>query len=391
MVSGTKNHRGWGWIRKRASGRWQASFIGADNRRYFAPATFHTKMEAEEWLSRERRELDRARNAFERWSSPAERLAAVSAVNRETVAEYGARWIEQRNIGQRTQRHYAVILREHIIPALGDYSVGSLTPAIVRDWHARTLKDSPTMRAHAYGLLRAICNTAVKDELLERNPCQIDGAGKARTKRQLTVPEVDDVAVIAAKIDAKYRALVLLSAWCGCRFGEVSELRRRDLTDDASVLTIERGVTHHGPCNVSTPKSGKGRKVVVPPHIREMVLWHLETYVDPEPDALLFTPRRGGCHVSGRVVMDAFQKACATAGLANVRLHDLRHFAGTQVARAGNLKETMAYLGHSSVNAALIYQHVVNGRDVEIAEALSALAAKPKLAVVDDESTGSSA
>jgi hypothetical protein len=33
----------------------------------------------------------------------------------------------------------------------------------------------------------------------------------------------------------------------------------------------------------------------------------------------------------------------------------------------------------------LRYQHVVNGRDAEIAAALSALATKPKLAVVADE------
>jgi hypothetical protein len=41
--------------------------------------------------------------------------------------------------------------------------------------------------------------------------------------------------------------------------------------------------------------------------------------------------------------------------------------------------------GHSTVGASLRYQHIVNGRDAEIAAALSALAAKPKLAVVADE------
>ena len=40
----------------------------------------------------------------------------------------------------------------------------------------------------------------------------------------------------------------------------------------------------------------------------------------------------------------------------------------------GNLVETMARLGHSAVKANLTYQQMVNGRDVEVAEALSALA-----------------
>jgi hypothetical protein len=61
-------------------------------------------------------------------------------------------------------------------------------------------------------------------------------------------------------------------------------------------------------------------------------------------------------------------------GGAGISHHHLRHFAGTQTARVGNVVETMGRLGHSTVNASLIYQQIVSGRDVEIAEALSALA-----------------
>jgi integrase len=35
--------------------------------------------------------------------------------------------------------------------------------------------------------------------------------------------------VIAAKIRPEYSAAVLLAAWCGLRFGEIAELRRRDV------------------------------------------------------------------------------------------------------------------------------------------------------------------
>ena len=55
-------------------------------------------------------------------------------------------------------------------------------------------------------------------------------------------------------------------------------------------------------------------------------------------------------------------------------MHDLRHFAGTQVARVGSLAETMSHLGHSTVSASMRYQHMVSGRDAEIAAALSKLA-----------------
>ena len=55
----------------------------------------------------------------------------------------------------------------------------------------------------------------------------------------------------------------------------------------------------------------------------------------------------------------------------------VQHFAGSQVARVGKVVETMNHLGHSTVAASLRYQHLVSGRDVEIAHQLSALATTP--------------
>jgi hypothetical protein len=140
-MSGTKNHRGWGWIRKRASGRWQASYVGPDGRRHFAPTTFEKKMDAEEWLSRERREIQTALNnlsgannntaAFKlQWLSPTERVAAVLAAesSRETLDQYGTRWIALRSIKPRTRIHYDVLLKRHISPKLGTLAVSNLTP-----------------------------------------------------------------------------------------------------------------------------------------------------------------------------------------------------------------------------------------------------------------------
>jgi integrase len=75
-----------------------------------------------------------------------------------------------------------------------------------------------------------------------------------------------------------------------------------------------------------------------------------------------------------KVFRESFVPAVKKAGRQGVRPHDLRHFAGSQVARVGNLVETMNHLGHSTVTASLRYQHLVSGRDVEIANQLSVLA-----------------
>src|SRR6476659_9815932 len=74
-MSGTKSHRGWGWIRKRPSGRFQASFIGPDRKRHFGPTTFSNRMRAERWLANERDLIERAAESGERWLTPDERAA----------------------------------------------------------------------------------------------------------------------------------------------------------------------------------------------------------------------------------------------------------------------------------------------------------------------------
>ncbi len=56
---------------------------------------------------------------------------------------------------------------------------------------------------------------------------------------------------------------------------------------------------------------------------------------------------------------------------------------GHHHSRVGNFVETMNWLGHSTVQASLLYQFIVFGCDVEIAEALSKLAANTELALTD--------
>jgi integrase len=61
-------------------------------------------------------------------------------------------------------------------------------------------------------------------------------------------------------------------------------------------------------------------------------------------------------------------------GRPDLRFHDLRHSGAVLAALTGaSLAELMGRLGHSSVAAALRYQHAVDGRDREIAALLSKL------------------
>jgi integrase len=86
----------------------------------------------------------------------------------------------------------------------------------------------------------------VKDGLLDANPCQIERAMTTHRRREPVILTVAEVGQLAEKIGDRLRALVLISAWCGLRFGEVIELRRKDVAAGAESLAVARAVTHRG-------------------------------------------------------------------------------------------------------------------------------------------------
>jgi integrase len=387
-MAATKGHRSWGWVRKLPSGRYQASYEYAGIRHY-AAATFSAKLYAEGWLSTERQAIE-----LGTWTAPSDRQEqkkTAKAVQVLTLADYAKAWIQHRNVKPRTRIEYESILDRLIIGELGALALVDLTPETVRAWYAGLGREAVRRNSHAYGLLHAICATAVKDGKLIVNPCQIERVMNPPTKREPVILTVGEVAALAEAMPERLTALVLISSWCGLRWGEVIELRRRDIGSGCESISVSRAVTHRGTCRIDSPKSGKGRVVMVPPHIRADIKAHLDIHTEADPNALLFTTAKNACHLNETTFRrSAFHPALKSIGRQGVRIHDLRHFAGTQAARVGNLVETMNRLGHSTAKASLIYQGMVSGRDAELAEALSALATKPKLAVVADGQSGES-
>lgn len=356
--------RGFGRLRQLPSGRWQASYTGPDAALHKAPRTYPAKIDAEGWLAGERRKID-----LGIWG-------AVESSDGATLRDYADRWLGQRRLRPRTEQHYRSMLDRLILPELGAVKLVKLTPAQVREWHAALGTEHPTRNAHAYALLHAICATAVQDELLDANPCRIRAAMQTKRRRDVEVLTPSLVDKLAAKMPAELRASVTLAAWCGLRWGETSELRRKDIPADCSVLRIRRAVTYRGgKFDVGEPKTAAGiRDVTVPPHIRPMLKAHLNNHVSSEAEALLF-PGDGSGHLRADLYRVPWEKARAAIGKPNLRVHDLRHVGAVLAAQSGaTTAELMYRLGHTTPVMALRYQHVAEGRDAEIAERLSKLA-----------------
>lgn len=360
------HRRGFGAIRKLPSGRYQASYVGPDLTRHKAPVTYQAKEDAEGWLYQQRSAV-----TGDDWTPPATRKQTAV-----TFTEYATPWLQMRELKPRTRALYASLLRIHITPAFGAKAITAINPIDVKKWYAG-LVTGPTAKANAYGLLRTILGDAVDEDLLPKNPVRIKGAGSKKRQRELRVLTVDELNKIVDAIPARYEALVLLGAWCAMRFGELAALRRSDLDLKAGVVHIRQAITTiKGQTIIGKPKSDAGhRSVSIPPHLMPILKHHMAEHAAFGREGLVFPSASGDGYLASSTVHRVFDRAKVTAGRPDVRLHDLRHFGAIMAARSGaTLGELQQRLGHSTAQAAMIYQSAVSDRPTEIAAALSLLA-----------------
>lgn len=307
--------------------------------------------------------------------------AAVVRRPKVTFGDYATVWLANRHVAgrpikTRTREHYSAILEDHLLKTFGSKPLAAVTPKDVRDWHATSLADRPTMRSHAYSLLRSIFTSAVNDELVEANPCRITGAGRTTRAHKIRPASVEELAVLTAKMPERLQLMVTLASWCALRFSETVELRRGDVDLSEEVIRIRRAaVRTGGGYTITSPKSDAGvRDVDIPPHIIPLIEDHLAKFVAESRDSLIFPADHGG-HLQPSTLYRHWYKARAAAGRRDLRWHDLRHSGAVLAAATGaTLAELMERLGHSTPQAAMRYQHAARGRGREIAALLSKLA-----------------
>jgi integrase len=290
----SKSRRQFGYVRRLPSKRWHASYAGPDLARHSAPYTFDTKLDAEAWLTDERRII-----ASGNWIAPNRRREAKEALLPPTLADYSAGWLKSRTLRARTRHHYQQML-ERQLNDLGHLRLTMITPTVVRNWYTALGPGTPVLRAQAYSLLRTILNSAVAEQLIPSNPCVLRGAGSAKTSHKPRPATLTELAAIAQHMPDRLRLAVLISAWCGLRFGELAELRRSDIDLKARVIHVRRAVVRvpGQPTAVGKPKSDAGiRDVAIPPHLVPESKQHLSEHVEFGRDALLF-PGHGGGHLA---------------------------------------------------------------------------------------------
>jgi integrase len=369
-MASKNGRRRFGNIRWLPSGRYQARYIGPDGIERKAPHTFETERQAGKWLTVMESEIIKGD-----WTAP--------EAGEVQLGPYGQKWIAERKLQPRTRENYEDLFRLHIRPQLGSLALGSVKPQSIRSWRKRLLDGgtSEPQAVKAYSLLRAILNTAVKeDEIIRQNPCRISGYDRYHTPER-PVATVAQVLALADRMPARFSALIIVAAFSGLRWGELAALRRSDVDLAAGTVRVPRKLAAlRNRMEFGAPKSeASNRTVTLPAAARSVLAAHLTEFTGEEPDAIVFTGDKGAVLRTGnfRRAVD-WAAALRVSGMpAGFHFHDLRHTGNNLAASTGaSTRDLMHRMGHASMRAALIYQHANSERDREIAAGMDRRIAK---------------
>jgi integrase len=220
----------------------------------------------------------------------------------------------------------------------------------------------------AYALLRSIMATAETDGLIGKNPCQVKGAGVAKSPERPLLSLAEFSALVEAHPE-HMRAALHLAMGAHLRLGELVALQRRDLDLAAGTLRVERQIVADG-AEPTPTKTGKADTIDLPSITVEIMRDYLASVPKALPATALFV-RADGRAFTRSMVTQAWAKARRTVQVEHAHFHDLRHAGLTLSAQSGaTLAELRKRARHLTNAAALVYQHAAEERGKIVAAGL---------------------
>ena len=250
------------------------------------------------------------------------------------------------------------IYDRYLKDALGELKLDEVTVRTVDALKADLLRRKlhPKTINNALATVRRLLNYAVEAEVLEKTP---------RIK-QLKVPEAQvdfltfeelDTLIEAASFNPEWKAMIVVAAKTGVRWGELSELRWGDIDLEKATVCVERNFSRG---KVTDRKNRTAYTVPLTPKTVKFLKRHQLLNVNKRVKTdLVFCKPDGGRHIHRRADV-ALKRCCRKAGIRKIGWHILRHtFASHLAMRGKSLLEIKNLLGHKDIKSTLRYAHLM--------------------------------
>lgn len=302
-----------------------------------------------------------------------------------TLADFLERWLKEYawpNLAPRTAEGYESIVRQHLMPKLGNIVLTQLKPEHLQKYYAETLTNGrcngssglmQTTVNHHHTYLHRALKMALTWGLISRNPADAVTAPRVQRSEMKTMDEDEVKAFLDLARKTPYYALFYLALFTGMRRSELLALRWCDIDLLMGEISVTRSLHHllDGSVIFRQPKTAKGRRqVALPPSATSVIREQKEKRTlecmmlgfSLQEDALVFS-RFDGKPLLPDTVSNAWRKIVKRAGLKHFRLHDARHTHASLLLKQNvHPKIVQERLGHATISTTLdLYSHVAPG------------------------------
>lgn len=373
-----------GQIVSKGAGAWMVRvFLGRDEngkRRYLSKTIHGNKKDAERFLAATLRDRD---------------LGVRVSESKATVSEYLERWLTEAarpKVTEKTLEGYRACIRNYVSPRIGSRPLSKLTGLEVQTVYNEMRESGLSPRTVQYTgmILKQALKQAVQWRILTFNPC--DAAKPPRQEKQEMQALSPDEArrFLAVAREDHHAALWELALTTGARPSEYLALKWEDVDWKNGTVRIQRSIDRKpgGGWSFGENKTRRSRR---PIKLHGSALDALRRWRERQDEmrreagknwnnhGLVFTAENGSPLDRLNLARRNFRRILERAGLAGIRLYDLRHTYATLALSAGvPAKVVSEQLGHSGVALTLdTYSHVLPHMQDDAVAKVEALLSEP--------------
>ena len=280
-----------------------------------------------------------------------------------TAREWRDSWIHRSKPA--TVRWREKCLERQLVPAFGNHRLDRIDSVMVHRWFDHYSRTAPGGANHCLKILRQIFKHAVACHHMESNPAKrVRPNRRQKPTRFLSSEELERLHRALNRHDHETPRrpsqrqqidIIRLLLLTGCRKSEIVRLRREEVSGDCLQLADSKA----GP-----------RTVFLSEEARTII----DRCISGNSGFLFPSPRDPNRPLHGELAL--WYTIRREAGIADVRLHDLRHtYASHAVMQGTPLPVVARLLGHRSVSMTLRYAHMGDRETEAAAERIGAVIA----------------
>jgi integrase len=189
-------------------------------------------------------------------------------------------------------------------------------------------------------LIKRIYNLAIRDDMVEKNPCwKVPMLPERNVRDRIVSPE--EFEILKNQLP-QYALILSLGYYLAMREGEILHLKGKQIhffgngVDEGYIELYD-----------DETKTGEGRMVPFGGLMGRLLSDYLTMQGNRNPGGFLFSTEKGNLLGNFR---RSFQRACKRAGIKGLCFHDFRHTAITNMRKAEvNISVIMAISGHKTM------------------------------------------